>query len=110
MNFLDSLKRKFTPEGRRSDLLDAAKTGETLESFVEEGHFQVLIDLVFEEMEREAYEQFKKLDPQDVMGVAQVQKVGQVLKEVRRRVELKIKRGFEARQQLSEAPNQEEDQ
>jgi hypothetical protein len=100
MKFWDKLKAKLGPEADQAARLKLAKDGERLESFVETGAFDVLIELVLDPMEKEAFEAFKKIDPSETLEVLQTQKLAQVVAEIKRRVESKIQAGLFARQQL----------
>ena len=100
MNFLDKLKKKFNPPPDHEVLLDLAKRGETLESLVTSQHFQVLLDEILEPMYQEAFKTWTKINPENFSEICQAQKMGQLIEEIKIRVERKITAGRAARQQL----------
>ncbi len=102
MNFLDKLKKKLNPPPDHAVLLDLAKRGEILEALVVGQHFQILIDEILDPMYQESFKTWTKISPDNFSEICQAQKVGQVIEEIKTRVERKITAGQMARQQLAE--------
>lgn len=100
MNFLDKLKKKFNPPPEHVVLLDLARQGESLEALVTGQHFQVLLDEILDPMYQEAFKTWTKINPENFSEVCQAQKMGQLIEEIKMRVERKITAGRVARQQL----------
>lgn len=107
MRFWDKLQEKLLPGFDLREQERVARSGEKLEAFVETGAFDVLISEVLDPMEREAFEVFKKLSPNDPIEIIQAQKMAQIVSEIKRRVEKKIQQGLEARKQIIENSTQE---
>lgn len=102
MNFLDKLRKRLSPPPDHAVLLDLVKHGETLEALVVGHHFQVLLDEILEPMYQESFKTWTKISPDNFSEICQAQKVGQVIEEIKLRVERKIVAGQMARQQLAE--------
>ena len=102
MKFWDKLKSKYATEYDVEETRRVAMESEKLESFVASGSFDVLIDLVLDPMEKDAFAAFTKIEPTDTVAIMQTQKIAQVVNEIKRKVEIKIQAGLLARQQLIE--------
>jgi hypothetical protein len=108
MRFLDKLRDRLLPNYDIRARMRLAESGEKLQSFLETGAFDVLISEVLDPMEKEAFEAFKKLPPNDAISIIQTQKMAQIVDEIKRRVERKISAGLSAKQQIVNDSNPEE--
>lgn len=105
MRFWDKLINRSQDVYGNGERVRIAKEAERLESVVHNGSFDILIELIFDPMEKEAFEVFKKIDPNATMEIVQAQKMAQIIAEIKRRVESKILEGNLVRQQLIEESN-----
>jgi hypothetical protein len=108
VTFWDKLRNRLSPGFDKTERVRISQEGEQLEALVESGHFETLITLVLDPMDRESFEAFKKLEPGDSMGVIQTQKMSQIVDEIKRRVARKIEAGIAARQQILSDSNPQE--
>lgn len=107
MKFFDSLREKFAPGFDARERLRVAQLGEKLEAFVESGAFDVFDEAILQPMEKESFEAFKTLAPGSKDEIIQTQKMAQIVAEIRRRLEKKIRNGLDARQQILDDSTQE---
>lgn len=109
MSYLEKLREKILGrrEDSREELVAQSLTAERLEDIVMNGSFQVLIDEILDPMQKESYELFLKMSPKDSDSVYQAQKLGQVVDQIKKRVERKIELGRFARVRLAELSTEE---
>lgn len=109
MNYLEKLKEKIF--GRQEDSREEYKKqsiiAERLETMVLSGSFTVMVEEILDPMQEEAYKMFLKMDPKDFNSVCQAQKLGQLVDEIKKRVERKIEQGRYARERLAELTSEE---
>lgn len=107
MKFFDKLKAKYSENHDFEELKRTAMEGDKLTDFVSTGAFDILISLVLDPMEQAAFVEFTKVDPANTFEVIQIQKIYQVINEIKKRVDTKIQAGIMARQQLLDSTPEE---
>lgn len=69
MTFWDKLRNRLSPGFDKTERVRISQEGERLEALVESGHFETLITLVLDPMDRESFEAFKKLEPLSLIHI-----------------------------------------
>lgn len=100
MKFWDKLKTKYSQDYDLEETKRIAMDGDKLTDIVSNGSFDVLVDLILDPMEKEAFLAFTKIDPSNMIEIMQTQKIAQVVNEIKKKIEIKIQAGVLARQQL----------
>jgi hypothetical protein len=95
------------PETPADELQRQANVGESMENLVKGGWMNLLAEHVLDPMQQEAFESFKKLVPSDFDSICQAQKLGQVVDEIKKRVDRKIELGRQARKRIIELATEE---
>lgn len=109
-SFWDKIRSKWAAAEPGADLELSARMGEQFEALVEDPKFQILLDEILGPLQKEAFEAFTKLDPSDLSGIAQTQKVNWVVEQIKTRIERKIDQGRHARAQILQKKNEEASQ
>lgn len=103
MRFWDKAKKMVgQSEFNLREHQDIAMAGDALQRVISSGAMETLEREIFEPMERDAFEVFKKIAPDNTLEILQAQKISQVIQEIRRRINKKIDMANEARQSILE--------
>jgi hypothetical protein len=80
--------------------LDMVRIGARMTSLVTCDQYKDLKAYVLDPMRKAAFDAFKKLDPADVNGIIQTQKIGQVIDQIEKQIETLIMHGRVAKDAL----------
>jgi len=88
-------------------LKEISQKGDMFEVFLKEGCYETLNKYILEEIEKEAFNTYKNVIPENVSEVIQSQMMGKIVDLIRRKIENKIQEGRLAKHRLSTLSDEE---
>jgi len=89
---------------------EASRTGDALENLKRSGDFAVFVEKILEPLDRGAFEVFKKVDPEDTIGIIEAQQMSKMLDRIDDELKRMIQEGYYAKEQIKNSTHEQEDE
>lgn len=97
------------PKTPKGELIDTDMIGGKFEAFLRES-YPLLDEHILTKIESEAWDTFKKIPADDVVGIIEAQMMSKIVDKIRAEIDRLIKRGQEARQRLKDSTLSDEEE